>query len=167
MKTFREYLIENATDNLVHFTSLNNLKLILKDGILKGGNYEVNADTLKSGDIDSNIDEICLFYGADDWLNIKKFECGEKQVKSSYTYTGDVQVVLFNKNLLYKTILLEVTKDWVENSEIDYYFLADDLTENEKEFFDSCYEQIRCDFIYNLNNSLEKSYQKKLGSRIK
>ena len=33
---------------------------------------------------------------------------------------------------------------------------------SEKEFFDSCYTQINCDFVYNLNNDIEIEKQKKL-----
>lgn len=33
---------------------------------------------------------------------------------------------------------------------------------SEEEFFDSCYTQINCDFVYNLNNDIEIEKQKKL-----
>lgn len=61
-----------------------------------------------------------------------------------------------------KVILLEVPKDYIKTNEVEYYFLASDLTENEKESFDSCYTQINCDFVYNLNNDIEIEKQKKL-----
>ncbi|MBO7078761.1 MAG: hypothetical protein J6W64_03015 [Bacilli bacterium] len=60
MVNFREYLAEEAKDNLVHYTTLNNLKLILQAGRLRGGTYECNLDTLRSGKVDSNRNEICL-----------------------------------------------------------------------------------------------------------
>lgn len=65
-----------------------------------------------------------------------------------------------------KVILLEVPKDYIKTNEVEYYFLSSDLTEKEKEFFESCYTQINCDFVYNLNNDLEIENQKKL-CRIK
>ena len=71
---------------------------------------EIESDEegyIKVKGTNSNISEICLFYGGESWLDIKKFECGSRQVKPSYTYTGDVQVVVFNNNLLYKAIELE------------------------------------------------------------
>lgn len=61
-----------------------------------------------------------------------------------------------------KVVLLEVPKDYIKTNEIEYYFLASDLTVSEKEFFDSCYTQINCDFVYNLNNDIEIEKQKKL-----
>ena len=59
-----------------------------------------------------------------------------------------------------KVVLLEVLKDYIKTNEIEYYFLASDLTVSEKEFFDSCYTQINCDFVYNLNNDIEIEKQK-------
>lgn len=56
-------------------------------------------------------------------------------------------------NISNKVILLEVTKDYIKTNGAEYYFLASDLTSSEKEFFDSCYMQINCDFVYNLNNN--------------
>lgn len=61
-----------------------------------------------------------------------------------------------------KVILLEVPQDYIKTNEAEYYFLSSDLTEKEKEFFDSCYKQINCNFVYNLNNDSEKENQKKL-----
>ena len=61
-----------------------------------------------------------------------------------------------------KDVLLEVSKDYVKTNELEYYFLASDLTPDEKESFDSCYRQINCDFVYNLNNNPEIERQKKL-----
>lgn len=65
-----------------------------------------------------------------------------------------------------KIILLEVPEDYIKTNKVEYYFLASDLTENEKETFDSCYTQINCDFVYNLNNDIEIEKQKKLCRKI-
>ena len=66
-----------------------------------------------------------------------------------------------------KVILLEVPKDYIKTNEVEYYFLSSDLTEREKESFDSCYTQINCDFVYNLNNDIEIENQKKLCRKNK
>ena len=65
-----------------------------------------------------------------------------------------------------KVILLEVPKDYIKTNKVEYYFLASDLTEKEKEAFDSCYVQINCDFVYNLNNNIEIENQKRLRRKI-
>ena len=65
-----------------------------------------------------------------------------------------------------KVILLEVPKDYIKTNKVEYYFLASDLTENEKDAFDSCYTQINCDFVYNLNNDIEIEKQKKLRRKM-
>lgn len=61
-----------------------------------------------------------------------------------------------------KAILLEVPNDYVKTNEVEYYFLASDLTESEKEFFCSCYTQISCDYVYNLNNDIDIKKQQGL-----
>lgn len=60
MISFREYLKEEVTDNLIHYTTLEALKGILKNGYLKGHSYDINADTLTGKKSDYDVLEICL-----------------------------------------------------------------------------------------------------------
>lgn len=64
-----------------------------------------------------------------------------------------------------KIVLLEVPKDYIKTNKVEYYFLSSDLTQSEREIFDSCSKKINCDFVYSLNNNLEKErlYQKTLS----
>lgn len=61
---------------------------------------------------------------------------------------------------LYKTIddsskiLIEVTKDYAKNNEGDYYFLSSDLDEVEREFFDSQYVKLECDYVYRIERDI-------------
>ena len=66
-----------------------------------------------------------------------------------------------------KVVLLEVPKDYIKINKVEYYFLASDLTETEKDFFCSCYTQINCDYVYNLNNYKEKQKSSKEKINIK
>lgn len=71
-------------------------------------------------------------------------------------------------NLNDKKILLEVTKDYAKKNEGDYYFLADDLTIQEREFFASSYNKMEFDFIYRLQeDSLHINNSKVLKKRIR
>jgi len=49
-----------------------------------------------------------------------------------------------------KRVLLEVTKDYAKKNEGNYYFLADDLTDQERTFFDNCYIKLEYDLLYKL-----------------
>lgn len=51
-----------------------------------------------------------------------------------------------------KNILIEVTKDYFKKNKGEYYFLAKDLTKEEKEQFRNYFTKIECDYIYNLSN---------------
>jgi len=66
-----------------------------------------------------------------------------------------------------KVVLLEVPKDYIKINKVEYYFLASDLTETEKDFFCSCYTQINCDYVYNLKNYKEKQKSSKEKINIK
>ena len=70
-------------------------------------------------------------------------------------------------NISNKSILLEVTKDYIKTNGGKYYFLSSDLTQSEKDFFDSCYMQVNCDFVYKLNNDIEIQKSKKLYRKNK
>ena len=57
----------------------------------------------------------------------------------------------------YKKVLMEVPKDYFKKNKGEYYFLAKDLTKEERQAFDNYYTKIECDYIYNFNNySTEK-----------
>lgn len=59
-------------------------------------------------------------------------------------------------NLNDKDILMEVTKDYAKDSSEKLYFLADDLTDNEKDFFDNKSEILEVDYIYKLDKRRNK-----------
>ena len=55
----------------------------------------------------SGILKACMFYGGDSWRDAPSYECGIQQIVPSYTYTGDVQVLIFNSSLFYDEVILE------------------------------------------------------------
>ena len=61
-----------------------------------------------------------------------------------------------------KKVLIEVPKDYVKDNDGDYYFLSCDLDIAEREFFDSLYAKLECDYIYKLEKDLsnKKTFQK-------
>ena len=56
-------------------------------------------------------------------------------------------------------ILMEVTKDYIRNSEEQFYFLYSELSEKERNFFESVYTKIECDYVYILSPSVSKANQ--------
>lgn len=70
-------------------------------------------------------------------------------------------------NLNGKQILLEVTKDYAKKNKGDYYFLADELTDEEKNFFDSCYVKLEYDFLYRMQSEKKQIGSSKVFKRIK
>ena len=66
-----------------------------------------------------------------------------------------------------KTILLEVPKDYIKNNKLEYYFLLEDLDESERDFFDSCYCQLKCHYVYKLSIDKENKFsRRKLNRKI-
>lgn len=70
-------------------------------------------------------------------------------------------------NLNGKIILLEVTKDYAKQNEGDYYFLADELTDQEKNFFDSCYTKLEYDYLYKMQNEQKQISSAKVFKRTR
>lgn len=68
-----------------------------------------------------------------------------------------------------KKVLIEVPKDYVKTNEGDYYFLSCELDLSEKEFFDSQYNKLECDYVYKLEKdlSVKKENQKRLSKKLK
>ena len=60
-----------------------------------------------------------------------------------------------------KHILMEVTRDYIINYEIDYYFLHSELTQDERDFFCSLYERLEVDYIYNIALDKESVLRRK------
>lgn len=56
-------------------------------------------------------------------------------------------------------ILIEVTKDYIRNSEEQFYFLYSELSEKERKFFEPVYTKIECDYIYTLSPSVSNINQ--------
>lgn len=54
-------------------------------------------------------------------------------------------------------ILMEVTKDYILNSNEPYYFIYGELTESERAFFAPVYRRIECDYVYKLAYQEEKN----------
>ncbi len=54
-------------------------------------------------------------------------------------------------------ILMEVTKDYIRNSDEQYYFLYAELSEKERTFFDPVYRKLECDYVYQLAYQMEKT----------
>lgn len=69
---------------------------------LTDGNVIANFDSHGYEDID----EVCIFYGGDNWLDKPEYECGAKQVVPDYTYKGDIQVLVFNTASLYEKLTI-------------------------------------------------------------
>ena len=59
-----------------------------------------------------------------------------------------------------KKVLIEVTKDHVKKNEGEYYFLASELTEEERTSFDNFHKKIECDYIYELSEYFKEGNQK-------
>ena len=60
-----------------------------------------------------------------------------------------------------KHILMEVTRDYIINHEIDYYFLHSELTDEERDFFCIAYERIEVDYVYNITHENENVVQRR------
>lgn len=67
-----------------------------------------------------------------------------------------------------RKILVEVSKDEVKDNDENYYFLSCELDPSEKEFFDSLYTKLECDYIYKLEKNLDvKTANKNLKKKIR
>lgn len=54
-----------------------------------------------------------------------------------------------------KKILMEVTCDFINNCDCDYYFLHSELTKDERDFFCIGYERLEVDYVYNITHNRE------------
>lgn len=54
-------------------------------------------------------------------------------------------------------ILIEVTKEYIQTSNEPYYFIYEELSEAEREFFSPVYRRIECDYVYKLAYQEEKN----------
>lgn len=63
-----------------------------------------------------------------------------------------------------KKVLFEVSKDDVKDNIDNCYFLSCELDSSEKEFFDSLYDKLECDYVYKMEKNLNdrKILKKKL-----
>jgi len=66
-----------------------------------------------------------------------------------------------------KRFLLEVTKDYAKQNEGTYYFLADDLTEQERTFFDAFYTKLEYDYLYKMHDASLQISESKVFKRTK
>ena len=66
-----------------------------------------------------------------------------------------------------KKVLLEVTKDYAKQNEGTYYFLADDLTEQERTSFDAFYIKLEYDYLYKLHDETLQISSSKVFKRMK
>ena len=66
-----------------------------------------------------------------------------------------------------KKVLLEVTKDYAKQNEGTYYFLVDDLTEQERTFFDAFYTKLEYDYLYKLHDETQRISSSKVFKRTK
>lgn len=62
-----------------------------------------------------------------------------------------------------KKVLMEVAKDDILDNSEKYYFLEEDLTMEERTFFDIAQKEVVCDYVYRLDNELKTHNQ---GKRI-
>jgi hypothetical protein len=60
-----------------------------------------------------------------------------------------------------KTVLMEVPFDYAVNCNDDFYFLHNELTKSEQEFFSSVYTKLEVDYVYNLFNEKKSSLERK------
>lgn len=60
-----------------------------------------------------------------------------------------------------KRVLMEVTQDFINNNECDYYFLHSELTQDERDFFCSLYERLEVDYVYNIALDKESVLRRK------
>ena len=74
-------------------------------------------------------------------------------INSFYGRTNNINPYTIT-NLNSKKILLEVTKDYAKQNEDDYYFLADELTEEERVIFDDFYTELEYDYLYKLQDEI-------------
>lgn len=88
-------------------------------------------------------------------------------VSSLYSRTKNCNPYLYT-NINSKKVLIEVPKDYVKDNDGDYYFLSCDLDMAEREFFDSLYAKLECDYIYKLEKDLsnKKTFQKSLRKKF-
>jgi len=89
-------------------------------------------------------------------------------VSSLYSRTTNCNPFLYT-SINSRKVLIEVPKDYAKENIGNYYFLSCDLELLEKEFFDSQYDKLECDYVYKLekNLSAKKTNQKRLNKRLK
>lgn len=71
-----------------------------------------------------------------------------------------------------KKVLLEVTKDYAKQNDGIYYFLVDDLTDQERVAFDAFYTKLEYDYLYKMydgpsQNSKQKIFLKDKRNLVK
>lgn len=89
-------------------------------------------------------------------------------ISSLYSRTTSCNPFLYiNKNS--KKILIEVSKNFAKNNPGDYYFLYYDLDRSERDFFDSQYTKLECDYVYRMEKDLshKKTKQKIKKNKLK
>lgn len=77
-----------------------------------------------------------------------------------FSRNPNCKVYILNK-LGDKNILMEVTRDYINNTNVDYYFLHSELTSEEREFFCVAYERIEVDYVYNITYEDENVQRRK------
>jgi len=65
-----------------------------------------------------------------------------------------------------KNILLEVTKDYAKSNDGNYYFIANELSSYEQKFFSDCYQELKVDYLYKLNDYNNKRTLKKRKIKV-
>ena len=60
-----------------------------------------------------------------------------------------------------KKILMEVTFDFINNMDCDYYFLHSELTQEERDFFCTLYERLEVDYVYNIKHEKRNILRRK------
>lgn len=59
-----------------------------------------------------------------------------------------------------KKVLIEVSKTYAKNNIESCYFMVEDLSKLEQTFFDSCYTELECDYVYRIERTLSTGNQK-------
>ena len=88
-------------------------------------------------------------------------------VSSLYSRTTNCNPFLYT-DINSKKVLIEVSKEYAKNNADDYYFLFCDLDMAEREFFDSQYAILECDYVYKLEKDLsdKKIKQKRMRKKF-
>lgn len=88
-------------------------------------------------------------------------------VSSLYSRTTNCNPFLYT-DINSKKVLIEVSKEYAKNNADDYYFLFCDLDMAEREFFDSQYAILECDYVYKLEKDLsdKKIKQKRMRNKF-